>query len=162
MKLLTIKPNVLQDLFSYLKNKRKFKIIKYNKYLNKKLDISYKELFFKNKLQTYNYFYIKTYWNQFQNDFKGIINKDSYNLFLNILSKIKNFNLKLNDEDFNSLINNSYFKKNVHIIIEDLNESDIKFGLDYMKEHLNDFKNNINMFNFLILINKINLVYLTI
>ena len=88
MKLLTIKPNVLQDLFSYLKNKRKFKIIKYNKYLNKKLDISYKELFFKNKLQTYNYFYIKTYWNQFQNDFKGIINKDSYNLFLNILIKI--------------------------------------------------------------------------
>ena len=88
MRLLTIKPNVLQDLFSFLKNKRKFKIIKYNKYLNKKLDISnddYKELFFKNKLQTYNcfyiYFYIKTYWNQFQNDFKGIINKDSYIFF---------------------------------------------------------------------------------
>ena len=158
MKLLTIKPNVLQDLFSYLKNKRKFKIIKYNKYLNKKLNISnddYKELLFENKLQTYDYFYIKTYWNQFQNDFKGIINKDSYNIFLNILSKIKNFNLKLNDEDFNSLIDNLYFKKNAHIIIEDLNESDIKFGLDYMKEHLNDFKNNINMYNFLILINKI-------
>ena len=155
MKLLTIKPNVLQNLFSYLKNKRKFKIIKYNKYLHKKLEISNKELFFKNKLQTYNYFYIKTYWNQFQNDFKGIINKDSYNLFLNILSKLYNFNLKLNDEDFNSLINNSYFKKNVHIIIEDLNKLDIKFGLDYMKEHLNDFKNNINMYNFLILINKI-------
>ena len=158
MKLLTIKPNVLQDLFSYLKNKRKFKIIKYNISLHKKLNISnddYKELFFKNKLQTYNYFYIKTYWNQFQNDFKGIINKDSYNLFLNILSKIKNFNLKLNDEDFNSLINNSYFKKNVHIIIEDLDKLDLKFELDYMKEHLNDFKNNINMYNFLILINKI-------
>ena len=49
MKLLTIKPNVLQDLFSYIKYKRKFKIIKYNKFLNKKLDISnddYKELFF--------------------------------------------------------------------------------------------------------------------
>ena len=129
MKLLTIKPNVLQDLFSYLKNKRKFKIIKYNKYLNKKLDISnddYKEFFFKNKLQKYNYFYIKTYWNQFQNDFKGIINKDSYNLFLNVLSKITNFNLKLNDEDFNSLINNSYFKKNAHIIIENLNELENK------------------------------------
>ena len=96
MKLLTIKPNVLQDLLSYVNKKRKLKIIKYNNYLKQKLDISnddYKELFFKNKLQTYNYFYIKTYWKQFQNDFKGIINKDSYNLFLNILSKIKNFNL---------------------------------------------------------------------
>ena len=111
--------------------------------------------FFKNKLQTYNYFYIKTYWNQFQNDFKGIINKDSYNLFLNILSKMKNFNLKLNDEDFNSLIDNLYFKKNAHIIIEGLNKLDLKFELDYMKEHSIDFKNNINIYNFLILINKI-------
>ena len=158
MKLLTIKPNALQDLFSYLKNKRKLKIIKYNDYLYKKLEISnddYKEFFFKNKLQTYNYFYIKTYWNQFQNDFKEIINKDSYDLLLNVLSKIKNFNLKLNDEDFDSLIDNSYFKNNVRVIIEDLNKLDIQFGLDYMKEYLNDFKNNINMFNFLILINKI-------
>ena len=38
MKLLTIKPNVLQDLFSYLKNKKKFKIIKYNIPLHKKLN----------------------------------------------------------------------------------------------------------------------------
>ena len=112
MELLKIKPNVLQELLTYIKNKRKLSIIKYNKYLQKKLDISnnyYEELFLKNKLQTYNYFYINTYWNQFQNDFKGIINKDSYNLFLNILSKIKNFNLKLNDKDFNLLINNSYW-----------------------------------------------------
>ena len=131
MKLLTIKPNVLQDLFSFLKNKRKFKIIKYNIPLHKKLDISnddYKELFFKNKLQTYNYFYIKTYWNQFKNDFKGIINIDLYNLFLNILSTIKNFNLKLNDKDFNLLINNSYFKKNARIIIENLNKLDEKLN----------------------------------
>ena len=143
MKLLTIKPNVLQDLLSYIKNKRQLKIIKYNKYLKKKLDISnndYEELIFKNKLQTYNYFYINTYWNQFQNDFKEIINKDSYNLFLNILSKIKTFNLKLNDKDFNLLINNSYFKKNARIIIENLNKLDEKTELDYMKEHLNDFK----------------------
>ena len=54
MKLLTIKPNVLKDLLSYVKKKRKLKIIKYNKYLKQKLDISnndYKELFFKNKLK---------------------------------------------------------------------------------------------------------------
>ena len=66
MKVLTIKPNVLRDLFSYIKNKRKLKIIKYNKFLKKKLDISnnvYEELFFKNKLKTYNYFYNNTYGN---------------------------------------------------------------------------------------------------
>ena len=57
-------------------------------------------------------------------------------------------------KNFNSLINNSYFKKNVHIIIEDLNKIDIKIGLHFMKEHLNDLKMNINIFNFLILINK--------
>ena len=121
MKLLTIKPNVLQDLLSYVNKKRKLKIIKYNKYLKQKLDISnndYKKLFFKNKLKKYDYCYIKTYWNQFQNDFKEIINNDSYDFFLNVLSTIKNFNLKLNDEDFNSLINNSYFKNNARIIIE--------------------------------------------
>ena len=157
MKLLTIKINILQEVLSYVKKKRKLNIFKYNKYLKQKLDISnndYKELFFKNKLKKYDYYcYIKTYWNQFQNDFKEIINNDSYNLFLNVLSKIKNFNLKLNDEDFNSLINNSYFKNNARIIIENLNKLDYK--LDYMKEHLNDFKNNINVFNFSILINKI-------
>ena len=53
------------------------------------------------------------------------------------------------------LINNSYFKKNARIIIENLNKLDEKIELDYMKEHLNDFKNNIDIFNFLILINKI-------
>ena len=157
MKLLKIKINIIKKvLYKKKKKKRKLNIFKYNKYLKQKLDISnndYKELFFINKLKKYDYCYIKTYWNQFQNDFKEIINNDSYNLFLNVLSKIKNFNLKLNDEDFNSLINNSYFKKNARIIIENLNKIDYK--LDYMKEHLNDFKNNINVFNFLILINKI-------
>ena len=116
MKLLTIKPNVLQDLFSYLKNKRKFKIIKYNISLHKKLNISnddYKELFFKNKLQTYNYFYIKTYWNQFQNDFKGIINKDSYNLFLNILSKLYILILFLKSFKCSFIYSNSNFISNL-------------------------------------------------
>ncbi len=53
------------------------------------------------------------------------------------------------------LINNKYLKKNARIIIENLNKLDEKIELDYMKEHLNDFKNNIDIFNFLILINKI-------
>ena len=39
----------LNELFSFISDKRKFKIIKYNIYLNKKLDLSiddYKECFF--------------------------------------------------------------------------------------------------------------------
>ena len=42
----------LNELFSFVSDKRKFKIIKYNIYLNKKLDLSiddYKEFFFKKK-----------------------------------------------------------------------------------------------------------------
>ena len=45
-------PYSLNQLFSFISDKRKFKIIKYNIYLNKKLDISidnYKELFFQKK-----------------------------------------------------------------------------------------------------------------
>ena len=57
MKLLTIKPNVLQDLFSYLKNKRKFKIIKYNISLHKKLNISNDD-YIKNYFSKINYKHI--------------------------------------------------------------------------------------------------------
>ena len=42
----------LNQLFSFLSEQRKFKIIKYNNYLNKKLDLSiddYKECFFQKK-----------------------------------------------------------------------------------------------------------------
>ena len=53
------------------------------------------------------------------------------------------------------IINNSFFQKNSCIIIENLNKLDEKPELDYMKEHLNDFKNNIDVYNFLILISKI-------
>ena len=45
-------PYSLNHLFSFISEKRKFKIIKYNIYLNKKLDLSiddYKEFFFGKK-----------------------------------------------------------------------------------------------------------------
>ena len=45
-------PYSLNQLFSFVSDKRKFNIFKYNIYLNKKLDISidnYKELFFQKK-----------------------------------------------------------------------------------------------------------------
>ena len=53
MKISKIKSSYcLNELFSFISDKRKFKIIKYNIYLNKKLDLSiddYKEFFFKKK-----------------------------------------------------------------------------------------------------------------
>ena len=45
-------PYSLNQLFSFISDKRKFKIINFNIYLNKKLDLSiddYKEYFFKKK-----------------------------------------------------------------------------------------------------------------
>ena len=50
MSILKIKsPYVLQQLFSFILEKRKLKIIRYNSFMNKKFDLSlndYKELFF--------------------------------------------------------------------------------------------------------------------
>ena len=53
MKLLKIKsPYVLHELFSFISEKKKYKVIKYNTFLNKKLELSvfdYKFFFFTNK-----------------------------------------------------------------------------------------------------------------
>ena len=61
MSILKIKsPYVLQQLFSFILEKRKLKIIRYNSFMNKKFDLSlndYKELFFKKKIEKY-YIYI--------------------------------------------------------------------------------------------------------
>ena len=48
----------LQELFSFISEKRKFKLIKNNVHLNKKLDISiidYKKYFFQKKNEYYGY-----------------------------------------------------------------------------------------------------------
>ena len=71
-----------------------FQIIKYNIYLNKKLDLSiddYKECFFQKKINKYDYVFIKDFYIEFKNDFNDIIGDGSYNLILNELSKKKNF-----------------------------------------------------------------------
>ena len=113
-----------QQLFSFISEKRKYKIIKYNSFLHKKLDLSskdYQEFFFQEIIEKYNYNYINIFWIQFQNYFKRIILKDTYNLFLNALSKKKDFNLKLSDNCFNLMIANTYFKNNIRIEIETMN-----------------------------------------
>ena len=82
----------LNQLFSFLSEQRKFKIIKYNIYLNKKLDLSiddYKECFFQQKLNKYDYVFINDFYIEFKNDLNDIIDDNSYNLFLYGLSKKK-------------------------------------------------------------------------
>ena len=121
MKLSNIKsPFSIQQLFSFISEKKQFKIIKYNNFVFKKLDINYKLLFLQKKIEKYGYIYIKNFWIQFQNDFCNIIENDSYNLFLNILSKNENFILSLDDKDFNSMFNNFYFKENARIELKNM------------------------------------------
>ena len=127
MKLLKIKSSfIFHELFSFISEKKKYKLIKYNTFLNKKLELSvidYKFFFLQTKLQKYNYNKINFFWIQFKNDFKEIFEtkENLYELFLNILSKKKDFILKLTDVNFNSMINNAYFNKNIRVEIEGLN-----------------------------------------
>ena len=118
---------VFQNLFSYVSVKRKFKIIQYNTFLNRKLQHTiknYKEYFYKNKIQKYNYTHIYNFWVQFQNDFKENEKEENlYEFFLNALSNKKDFNLKLTDKDFNLMIKNPIFKENIRIELEQLEKS---------------------------------------
>ena len=112
---------IFQELFSFIPSKRKFKIIKYNSFLHNKLDLSiidYKQFFFQFKIEEYNYSNIYDYWIKFKNDFKDIIDENSYELFINCLSNKKDFILLLSDKDFNVMINNSNNKDNIFVEIE--------------------------------------------
>ena len=85
--------------FFYIREEKIFKIIKYNIYLNKKLDLSindYKEFFFRKKINKYDYIFINDFYIEFKNDFCDIIDYNSYNLFLNGLSMKKDFILNIN------------------------------------------------------------------
>ena len=117
---------IFHQLFSFISEKRKFKLIKYNLFINKKLDLSiknYKEFFFQTKIEEYdNYSHIYNYWMKFQNDFQNIIDENSYNLFISSLSKKKDFILKLFDKEFNRMINDSYFQNNISVEIEDMDQ----------------------------------------
>ena len=119
---------IFQELFSFIPSKRKFKIIKYNSFLHNKLDLSiidYKQFFFQLKIEEYNYPNIYDYWIKFKNDFKDIIDENSYELFINCLSNKKDFILKLNDKDFNIMMNNSNYKDNILIEIKEMEIDDI-------------------------------------
>ena len=119
---------IIQELFSFIKENKKLKIIKYNLFLLNKLDLSikdYKISFFKTIIENYDCLSIKNYYQEFKKDFNSINEEELKDLLLNCLSKNQNFNLRLLDEYFNLMINNLYFKKNIRINIDDLIEENI-------------------------------------
>ena len=121
---------IFQQLFSYCSDKKKFKIIKYNKRLYEKLDLNYKELFIQKKIEKYDkYQYIENYWINFKNELSdGLMEEENLlNLFYNALSKSENFTLNIRDENFNIIFNNLYFKNNLKIKLESLNEMENLF-----------------------------------
>jgi hypothetical protein len=145
-------PYSLNQLFSFISDKRKFKIIKYNIYLNKKLDLlinDYKECFFKKKINKYDYVFINDYYIEFKNDLNDIIDDNSYNLFLNVLSKKKDFILNIKDKDFKLMIENKYFKENPRFEIEKINYPRLLLIKDnkLTNKAINTFKNIFNLFS---------------
>ena len=112
---------ILQELFSFISVKRKFKLIKYCNSLKKKLDFSiddFLKFYVKNKIEKYDFIYVSNYLEKFKNDFNDIINKKD--LIINGISRNINFDLKLVDDNFNIIINDSYFENNVRINLDDL------------------------------------------
>ena len=142
----------LNQLFSFISDQRKFKIIKYNIYLNKKLDLSiddYKECFFQQKINKYDYVFINDFYIEFKNDLNDIIDDNSYNLFLNALSKKKDFILNIKDKDFKLMIENKYFKENPRFEIEEINYPRLLLIKDnkLTNKAINTFKNIFNLFS---------------
>ena len=150
MSILKIKsPFVFKQLFSFVSKKRKFKIIKNNSFLNKKLDLSlkdYKEFFIKKKIEKYNFIYVNYYWINFKNELNEIIENDSFDLISNVLSKKEDFILKLDDDYFNSIIDNPYFKENarfeINLNINDLPKILLLKDNIKLKEKIELIKNN--------------------
>ena len=98
MKISKIKSSYcLNELFSFISDQRKFKIIKFNIYLNKKLDLSiddYKEFFFQQKINKYDYVFINDFYIEFKNDLNDIIDDNSYNFIFKFIIKEKRFYFK--------------------------------------------------------------------
>ena len=111
---------ILQELFLFITEHKKLKLIQNNSYLIKKLDLSiydFKIFFFYTKINKYNCFDVNDYYEEFYKDFNSIIeNKEELDeLFYNCLSKSENFELNILDKNFDLMIDNPYFKKNISI-----------------------------------------------
>ena len=93
---------VLSELFSFVPKKRQIKIMKYNKFLNSKLEIIKltKTIFFKERIKNYEFNYVEEYLNKFKEDFNELIKEEELcDFFYNSLSKkrilILNYQIKI-------------------------------------------------------------------
>ena len=116
---------IIQELFSYISQKRKLKLVQKNSYLIKRLDLpfdDFKILFLKKKFQNYDFCFIKEYYDQFKKDFKSLIgNKEELNKkFLICLPENENFKLKLVDKDFDLILDNPNLIDKLSVKLEDL------------------------------------------
>ena len=85
---------VLSELFSFLTQKRQTSIIKYNKFLNLKLETLKLIItkFFNERIKNYEFNYIEEYLNKFKEDYNEFIKEEElYDLVYNCLSKKKEF-----------------------------------------------------------------------
>ena len=125
MKILKIHSKYLIiELFSFVMDNRKFKIIKHNSSLIKKLDLSIEDFkfnFFQKIINKLNYCYIKNYFEHFQEYYKLYFKNEAElkKNIINALSKNENFTVKINDEYLDIMLNNLYFKENIRIDLSD-------------------------------------------
>ena len=124
MKLSKITSKIIEEIMDFIPQKKKFQIIKGDRFLNKKLDIlTYrKKQLFKEKINNYDFNYVNEYLIQFKTDFNKIINDEEElkDLLYYGLSKKKNFYIKLSDQDLYLLIDNIHFQDNISIETGDL------------------------------------------
>ncbi len=140
----------------FIPQKKKFQIIKGDRFLNKKLDIlTYrKKQLFKEKINNYDFNYVNEYLIQFKTDFNKIINDEEElkDLLYYGLSKKKNFYIKLSDQDLYLLIDNIHFQDNISIETGDLTKEIIPRMLlikdnKFTKKTLKVFEEIFNSFS---------------
>ena len=124
---------ILQELFTYVSEKIKLKIVKYDSKIIKKLDITsndYEMNFFQKKLKIYNCLYSNQYLEQFKRDYNILIpNEKLDEIFFNIISKKPDFYLSPFDLNFYKILNNPFFKKKIALNISNLNQIIIPINL---------------------------------
>ena len=118
---------IFQELFSFVNDKKKLKLIKGNSFMQNKLDITIKDfqiLFFQKKIYNYDYDSVVNYYDTFINEYESIIEneEDLDDIFFDCLSKLKKFDLDILDKDFNLIITNPNFQKDIRIKLQNLVE----------------------------------------
>ena len=147
----------IHELFSFLSEKRKFKLSKYNLFLNNKLDLSildYKTYTFLKKIENYNFPYSNNYIIQLKKDYNDMFTNDEElnKVIINCLLKKENFNISFSDINFDSFIKNNLIENNININTEDLIKENIPRLLLIKNDKLTEkaiktFENIFNSFS---------------